>query len=445
MKRRQSQSILKKKKNPTNGDSKRSVSFGGSTTTTFKKDTHSEQSAGHSKHGHSNGKGKSSKFNDMGVDEEDALDPTNNNEKIGSNEEMQIREARAARALRRHTNESNEDFGEEGVKEVIKRDSFQGEENVDERFSLLHDSASGSNDKADQGDCPIEPFNLTAEREDGTGYFDGDTYVFRRNNGDEEDDAWLENLNDEEGKTLNSGRAPSSDFVATKKKSESLNDQLTKEEAYDKLIPLLSSDNETILQALGRYGTIVKREKKQNKKDSASMKALTQLTELCNICMMKFDDGGNIYDTNRLKMQAFLEQSDKEATLKRKGVNGSPSPTKRLKVDNSSAEVKKQINWEYRGNEDNLIHGPYSTQQMVEWIKAGYFVGSMAVDVRIVSDKTSSAKIVDTNQKKEDTVNDLLDDLEDSDNEDKGCTTEKANNQDEDWFRSDAVNFETYL
>jgi len=436
--KKQSQSILKKKKN-TNGTSKRNVSFGGSTTSTFKKDVH-EHSNGNG-NGKGKGKNKGSKFNDMAVDEEDALDPTNH--KLGSNEETKIREARAARALKRHTNESNEDFDEEDTR-VLKRDSFQGEENVDERFSLLHDSKPGSGDDPGDGDCPIEPFNMTAEREDGTGYFDGDTYVFRRNNDDEEDDAWLEDLDGEKGKPLASEKGPSSDFVPTKKKSESLNDQLTKEEAYDELIPLLSSDSETILQALSRYGAIVKREKKQNKKDSTSMKALTQITELCNICMMKFDDGGNIYDSTRLKMQAFLQQSDREASLKRKSEAQSNGNGKRPKTDDSSVKEKKQINWEYRGNEDNLIHGPYSTQQMVEWIRSGYFVGSMAVDVRIVADKTSNTKIGDANQKKEDTVNDLLDDLEDSDNEDS--PKEKANEPtDNDWSRSDAVNFESYL
>ena len=69
-----------------------------------------------------------------------------------------------------------------------KGDGFQGEEVADEKFSL-----SASNES---GDCPIEPFNLKSEREDGEGYFDGDTYVFRRGKGDEEEDAWLDNLND---------------------------------------------------------------------------------------------------------------------------------------------------------------------------------------------------------------------------------------------------------
>ena len=50
----------------------------------------------------------------------------------------------------------------------------------------------------------------------------------------------------------------------------------------------------------------------------------------------------------------------------------------------SAGTLKKNgnVQWEYRGNQDNFIHGPYTTQQMLEWTKAGYFVGAAAVDIR---------------------------------------------------------------
>jgi len=85
-------------------------------------------------------------------------------------------------------------------------DGFDGEEEVDERYSLLQQDG-GDGDDNEQGEghgslalndnsekqkqeaCPIEPFNMTSEREDGSGYFDGDTYVFRRGNPEEEEDA----------------------------------------------------------------------------------------------------------------------------------------------------------------------------------------------------------------------------------------------------------------
>ena len=59
---------------------------------------------------------------------------------------------------------------------------------VDEQTSLL---ASQEKD-----DIAVEPFNMNAEQSDGSGYFDGDTYVFRKHAQDEEPDAWLESLSD---------------------------------------------------------------------------------------------------------------------------------------------------------------------------------------------------------------------------------------------------------
>merc|ERR1711971_201259 len=46
--------------------------------------------------------------------------------------------------------------------------------------------------------------------------------------------------------------------------------------------------------------------------------------------------------------------------------------------------VSGQVLWEYKGNEDGTIHGPYTSQQMMEWTACGYFVGESAVDIRKV-------------------------------------------------------------
>jgi CD2 antigen cytoplasmic tail-binding protein 2 len=382
----------------------------------------------------------------MSVDEEDALDPMEEDRDM--NENMKVRDAKASRAIKRHAATIG-DFNEKDHNNR-KGESFQGEEDVDKRFSLIDGAESRESQMSEQADCPIEPFNLSSEREDGTGYFDGDTYVFRRNNGEEED-AWLENLDEKEDRDQHpASKEGKSGYAATKKESN-FDDQLTKEEAYEQLVPLLSSDQETVLQALGRYGAIVKREKKQKTKNSASLKALNMITELCNICMMKFDDGSNIYDYNREKMQNFLRQSDEQESKKRKSWFNVDQDNSKDENDESLAkraktigptinnQPKNEVTWEYKGNEDNLIHGPYTTQQMMEWTKAGYFVGSMAVDVRIISDTESSDKI----ESKEDTVNDLLDDLEDSDNEESA--TKKVDSSNQQWFRSDEINFKTYL
>lgn len=433
----------------------------------------------------------------MNDDEEDAFDPSSSsNQELPTSTQnltgddissQQIRDLKSKRAMQRVAGDETailfEDDASSKKQKKKKRDMFDGEEEVDEQYSLLHDDdAVGgvSNEKSEKdhdASCPIEPFNMTSEREDGMGYFEGDTYVFRRGKGEEEEDAWLDQLKEQQSDSQNAqedafrniekGSKSANKSQAKKSKVLDQLDQLTQEQVYDLIVPLLATENETVIQALGRYGNIIKREAKQRKEmlrkqkqteqsvnevdqlESSSTKALNQLTELSNLCMMKFDDN-SIYDRDRQYFTKFLAASDELEAKKRKrsyfsSELGSENTSvdnnqKRSRIENSenaTTEVKREVQWEYRGNEDNAIHGPYSTQQMMEWIKAGYFVGAMAVDVRIV--KSEEAPVVDA-KSKEEVVDDLLGDLEDSDNEDEGEKVEATNP----WQRSDQVNFEQY-
>ena len=547
----------------------------------------------------------------MNDEEDDAFDPksfssTNTNISSQDAEKNRIREAKAQRALKRMTDEDSYFNGDHDVSgsniqmEVgDARRGVQGEEEVDDRYSLLalqeqeqeqeheqeheqkekqkqkqkqkqqdenenengfgnknENSISGNTDTGTskhQEACPIEPFNMTSEREDGEGYFDGDTYVFRRGRGgNDEDDAWLDQFQENEDAYKgnenkiqggdDSGTGSTSTSTSTfmnlpKLKvnklqskdenkqiqtqsalaSKSEQDQLTtKEQVYDRLLPLLASDSETVLQALGRYGTIMKREKKQkaakrnrnrntntnsdsnstNKSKepqenasasssvSASAIALNRLTELSSLCMMKFDDG-NIYERSRGSLQQLLDKSDREANVSRKrsyfesdsnastcsaGVNVNKNNTnghgdKRPRGDggadatntatatdaNASTGTPHKngnVQWEYRGNQDNVIHGPYTTQQMLEWTKAGYFIGAAAVGIRMVMGANDvNISVSDAEGKgKQEVVDDLLGDLEDSDDE-----KENANNEDGAdtgevlWQKSDQVDFASFL
>ena len=382
-------------------------------------------------------------YDEMSSQEEDALDPINHGSSYnddGDEDTDTIRNAKLARATKRNTGGiSFDDTSKYNSGHSRKGDSFQGEEDVDERFSLLHDSNGNTNIEQNNDDIPIEPFNLKSEREDGMGYFDGDTYVFRRNNNqdDEEEDAWLDNLdsNDQQQDQSTTYTKISNKVPTVRDKSIDVDIYvLTKEQAFEQIIPMLATDEETVMQALSRYGAIVKREKSQKIKDSASFNALNKITEICNLCMMKFDDGSNIYENTKSKMQQFLNDSDNLERLKRNQLSVS---------DQSALRTSNEVQWEYKGNEDNLIHGPYSTQQMIQWTSAGYFVGSNAVDVRIVSNNHNAD--TSTEQKQKVTVDDLLDDLEDSDNEETPSDENKFTASKNEWLRSDAVNFGSYL
>ena len=103
--------------------------------------------------------------------------------------------------------------------------------------------------------------------------------------------------------------------------------------------------------------------------------------------------------------------------------------------------------WEYRGNQDGQIHGPYTTEQMVGWIGAGFFVGEAAVDVRRARTASAAATATATA-----TADDLMADLMDSDDDDGGCggggggDDEKEEvMREEPWQRSDRVDFRSLL
>jgi CD2 antigen cytoplasmic tail-binding protein 2 len=442
----------------------------------------------------------------MNEEEEDALDPIYDHD-------------------RGRDREDREDFYNN------KRDSlFDGEEeNVDEKYSLLHDDSIVENhgqhrqqqQHHHQQSCPIEPFNMNAEREDGMGYFDGDTYIFRKrgrnrdNVGEDE-----EEYDDGEESWMNQVYV---NPIPTKQTSDENNhktnnnlhrdDTLTKTEIYKELASLLANDSETILQALSRYGSIVwkkypkgnqvkdnnvnnhhnhnnhnnnKRQKilHSNKDDSYKDKdnastshniaktAFYRLTELSNLCMMKFDDG-QIYDRDRKYLNNYDDVVQPLST---------GGETK--DGDDQSLENEHQVQWEYRGNVDNRIHGPFTTKQMMDWIQAGYFVGSNAVDVRrkmvhVGQGGGQGGGGVAAQQGNEDNkeghdcfhgrdnekvqtqhvMDDLLGDLQESDNDDDdnddddnddhdnagGNHTSSHHDMNEPWQRSDQVDFSAYM
>ena len=488
----------------------------------------------------------------------------------------QIRDLKSKRALQRVAAGAVDGFDggeeEEGDEcySLLQQDDDdddegqQGQDKGKEGFDLNGNQSTNKNnnnnnnsEKQKQEACPIEPFNMTSEREDGSGYFDGDTYVFRRGNPDEEEDAWLDQLDDKETSSsninvnVNVNVKKQSSIATTTTSNTNANtnanaardahtramNEMTKEQIYDELIPLLATDSESILQALGRYGSIIKRETKQlkllrkkqakdqtlesqsqsqsqsqsrshshsqmqpkpqnaniKKETSASTKALNRLTELSNVCMMKYDDTA-IYDRDRAYFTNILGISDANEAMKRKrsyfsgadanvdvdvdadadvdaGMNdvdhGVAAKRSRGEADadndtdadtrkdndaatNINTHASKDIQWEYRGNEDNAIHGPYKTQEMMEWIKAGYFVGPMAVDVRMISrdavdtNDINGCKDEPASKSKEEVVDDLLGDLEDSDdeNDNEGETGIDSAIASE-WQRSDEIDFSKY-
>lgn len=377
------------------------------------------------------------RYRNMNQDDEDAFDPQTGG--VEMDEDRRIRDARSKRALERIAGGDEFETSSGSQTKGLIRDGFDGEEQADHRYSLLHDPDNINDDNKEI--CPIEPFNMNAEREDGEGYFDGETYVFRRNRDDGEEDAWLDNLNDEKT-SYTDGMSSFSLRKNDNNETSTQDDNLAKDEIYLQIIEMLGNDNETVIQALGRYGNIIKREKR-NKDDpsshsSSAKRALDRLTELSNVMMMKFEEN-MIYEKSKKDIIESMNSTMTSSSKKRGGYfesgdsrNGEGTDIKKRKIENENAT--KPIMWAYKGNQDNQIHGPYTSKQMLDWINAGYFVGSMAVDVYKVDAHDSKSE----SNKKE--VDDLLDDLEDSD--DDSPSKEEKNIE---WMRSDQIDFKSYI
>jgi CD2 antigen cytoplasmic tail-binding protein 2 len=316
-----------------------------------------------------------------------------------------------------------EDDGEEDNGRIVLSEKVLLEakrERRQKRDEIMHEGGTQIDETtslATEG-IPIEPFHMQQEETDGTGFFDGDTYVFRKSNPDEEPDAWLETLNEQN----KNGRQSSTltPIPKTKTKEEPLEcmENGTKEQLYRKILPLVC-DTETVSQAVRRYGRLVKHKKggKHGTKTSPETQdmaktCLNDLTGAASALLLKGEV--DIYDTTRQSILNLLPQEPQKPF----------HPT----------EKQPAAQWEYLGNQDGNIHGPYTTEQVIGWTQTGYFVGEQRVKIRTIREEQLSTK------------DDLLADLlgEDEDDNDADATKENGTIKGE-WLWSNEVSFRAYL
>jgi CD2 antigen cytoplasmic tail-binding protein 2 len=304
----------------------------------------------------------------------------------------------------------------------------------------------------------IEPFNMDQERTDGSGYFEGDTYIFRsRDKEEEEPDAWLESLNDNDnGKDTDASSSgidkPSGtdsritamvlgnqQTMKNKKKAATTTlvnmDDWSLETLYNTILPLLS-DTESVTQGVRRYGLLLKRKQKpgkaKNGKPSAPIDQPDQddsrHTELAKTCL---DDLTGAANALLFKGDVDIYDSTRNDILKR-------LPQRPLVQEEHSEPVTKYpaAQWEYMGNQDGQVHGPYSTEQMLGWTQAGYFIGAQHVKIRTIRPGEPLS-----------TEDDLLADLMDDDDDDGGDKKDEVSSSliKGEWQSSNDVDFKEYL
>lgn len=275
----------------------------------------------------------------------------------------------------------------EKVESTRNDDDDENETHIDKTTSLMEEKS---------GDIPIEAFNMESEKNDGSGFFDeSGTYVFRKRNPGDEPDAWLESLGDEKQDFARRPDEPEEDTQM---------DDCTKEEMYANILPLVS-ESETVLQALIRYGHLIKQKKKSDSvnSDDVSLRiaraALNDLAGAANALLLKGD-----VDVYQMTKKDMMKQI--------------PEPKAGYKVQ-----------WEYQGNQDNQVHGPYTTKEMLSWTQAGYFIKEQAVQIRTIKEEDATVK----KSTKDELLSDLMDD------EEEQATFVKG-----DWVSSNDVDFSIY-
>lgn len=262
----------------------------------------------------------------------------------------------------------------------------------------------------------IEPFHMRNEENDGSGFFDGDTYVFRRNRTadiDDEPDAWVENLADMDGSKSKMALA-----VQPEPKMEEDNElsSVSASELYERMLPLLEG-NETVTKALIRYGRLNKKAAKNPPPtDSPSPKdAMNKLTGIASMLLSRGEV--EIYQYTRARIM------------------------KKIPKKNAIPVAKKgsKVSWEYRGSQDGQVHGPFSSEDMLKWRNAGYFVGEKRVLVRMIEAPSDEKQAV-----QDELLSELLDDSDDE--KEAGSKGENPPAQSSsDWMFSDAIDFAPYV
>jgi CD2 antigen cytoplasmic tail-binding protein 2 len=334
--------------------------------------------------------------------------------------------------------------------DVARREANRWDRNVG--ASLL--------DADDNDGIPITPFNMDQEENDGDGYFDGDTYVFRRGGGrgkdDEEPDAWADASDDDDEFNVAAAVKPA---AATESARRGPNlDDWTDRELYARIVPLVS-DSETVTAAIVRYGGLIRHQSKragsasgasQNGAAAAAVsasssslpassslraqEALNELTEASSALLLKGQV--DIYQKTRTDLLRLLDGAGNGEREKPTG--GAPQQ------DDSTRNKKKAVRWEYMGNEDKQIHGPFTSDQMRQWISAGYFVGASAVQVRPIFAEESGEEGTTL---QDDLMNDLMDDDDDDGNANgdddqlKPAAKEQVRGE---WQQSDRVDFRQF-
>lgn len=298
-------------------------------------------------------------------------------------------------------------------KHSIDSDEEEDDRKEHEKFDKIHeDDIEGQEDDSElmmDGDIKVTPFNLKEERQEGEFSKDGN---FVWNKKDEVNDAWLDNI----------------DWVKIKQKSK---EEAEKEEEeaeaedeaqmayneinnYKQMLEMMQP-GETVARTLrrlggGKAGMSASQRLKMKKKgiqadpnEKENKEKMLRLTGLADGILTR---SGNmeIYEEtfesimHKIKQEEekkvgpktaipegvddddaldmFADNADSKSKPKKSSFSTfkAPAPAGPSRPDASSSVLTDDVQWEFKWmEEDSEVHGPHSSQAMLDWQESGYF------------------------------------------------------------------------
>lgn len=282
------------------------------------------------------------------------------------------------------------------VNEVMKDDDIEGQEDL----TIERD-----------GEMKITPFNLREEQEEGQFTKDGN-FVWKKEK--EIVDSWLDNVDWVKVKEMSAEE--------TRKKDERDEEEDEAEAKYDELTAYkdcikLMREGETVAKAIKRLGGGKKqlpkwRQKKvkETPEEAQNRELMMKLTGYADSILSR---SGNmeIYEETFEKiaykikqmepaaaakaatgaatvvvpegvddddaLDMFADNLDKDKTEEKSSENKNDTPTTKAAPTEATvvtSGLDLEVNWEFKwAREDEKVHGPHSSEEMLEWQNSGFF------------------------------------------------------------------------
>lgn len=287
-------------------------------------------------------------------------------------------------------------------KDYVKKHTLDSDEEdfVDEDNVLNNEDIEGEEEgiARQDGEQKMTAFNMNEEMEEG--HFDKQGHFIWKNEKEIRDN-WLDNIDWQ--KITHSAETKDkynldNQGLGTETDSEEESDKFDAISSYKKILTYLKP-NETINKALKRLGgadmklSSVERLKRKKAGTLNDNKDVTDLTEIANNILTNLGNM-DVYQETYEEINAKIEKSSKrhqtsakEAELdmyaddfdvkEKEKIGKEPTETNK---NQELVTEKKELMWEFKWKiEDETIHGPFSTQQMIKWVRDNYFKDGVMV------------------------------------------------------------------